>query len=172
MTEKELGKCRKAFAYRHPNATFQPIDYGALPYRIRKNIDGREDLGISLEIEHEDTTKTYVGQSSSLETVFLHDRDRRNKYLGEGVIYLQNFDDDLYIPVVGFTFTAKPQREKGIGTRRLFIMDTLSRLVFEQPLHSSSAPRLSQKSIWERLVEQKVAEYHYFEGVQRYKFIK
>ena len=171
MKEKKLDLCEEIFACRIPNATIQPIGYETLPYRIRKHILGTEDFGLGLEIVHEDSTKTYVGESSSFEVVYFQDRDKRNKYLGEGQFYIQNFEDDLYIPVVGFTFTAKEYRRKGIGTRRLFVMDAVSRVIFEQPLHSSTTPRLAQKSIWEKLVREEIAETHNWQGTQRYKFI-
>ena len=170
-TTRDLSLCSEIFACRLPYATFQPIAYKDLPYRIRKNIDGEENSGLALEITHTDSTKTYVGENSSFETVYFQDRDKRNKYLGEGQVYVANIEDELYFPVVGFTFTSKKLRRNGFGTRRLFIMDAISRFVFDEPLHSTDSPRISQKSIWEKLVAQEIAEIHQWQGVQRYKFI-
>lgn len=167
----DLGLCGEIFAYRLPGASVQPTTYERLPYRIKKNIGGEKDCGLALEIAFNDSSKTFVGESSSFEVVYLQDRDRKNKYLGEGQIYIENVDDELYIPVVGFTYTSKRFRRNGFGTRRLLVMDAVSRFVFDEPLHSSSAPKLSQKSIWEKLVVKELAETHEFRGVQRYKFI-
>lgn len=170
-TTKNLSICNEIIACRLPGAEFRQVCYQDLPYRIRKEIRGRNDLGIALEINHNDTTKTFVGESNSFEALYFQDRNRRNNYIGEGQVFIENIEDELYIPVVGYTYTSKKFREKGYGTRRLHVMDTISRFIYEEPLYSSCTPRLAQKSIWERLVEREFAEIHEFRGIQRYKFI-
>ena len=167
-----LERHEENFALYFPHAAIESISYNDLPYRIRKNLDGKDDCGLALQITHLDLSKTFVGENLSLEAVFLQDRDSKNKYAGEGQIFLEAGNDEPDIPVVGFTFTALKYRRNGLGKRRLQIMDAVTRSLYQDPLYSSGSPRPEQRSIWEHLVNEEIAEIVKWQETKRYKFIK
>lgn len=163
--------CSEIFACRMPDSTIEHITFEFLPSKLKKNIRGKNDCSFALQINHPDQSRSFVGESAYYDSIHVQDRNEKDKYLGEGQVYIENVEDELYIPVVGFTYTTRKFREKGIGTRRLIVMDSVSRILFNEPLYSSTTPRLAQKSVWEHLVEQEYAEIHEFKGIRRYKFI-
>jgi hypothetical protein len=169
-TPTDWQLAEEIFACRLPGSEIKPITFPVLPERIRKYIGQDRNLGLGLKIDHQDQTTTFVGEDSSCEIIYLQDRDNKNLYLGEGQVCIENVEDELYIPVVAFTQTTRNQRKKGYGTRRLAIMNSLTKLLYDEPLFSSTSPKLKQRSVWERLVEQEYAEVFEFGGVKRFKF--
>lgn len=171
LKRPNLRSCDEIFACRMPGSSVELITFDFLPSKLKKNIRGKNDCGFALQINHPDQSRSFVGQSTYYDSLHVQDRSNKDKYLGEGQVYIENVEDELYIPVVGFTYTTKKFRRKGIGTRRLIVMDSVSRILFSEPLYSSTTPRLAQKSVWENLVEQESAEVYEFRGIKRYKFI-
>lgn len=159
------------FACRLPGRVINEIGFDDLPSKIRSDIGSKKDCGISYQIIHPDNSSTFVGESSTFEIIHLQDRNIRNRYAGEGHVYIENVEDELYIPVVGFSFTSKEFRRRGLGKRRLTLMNAMTKTLYDESLHSSVSPRIAQKAVWERLVEEELAETHEFKGIRRYKFI-
>lgn len=166
-----LRTCNQVITCRLPGSELTKITFAFLPSKIRSDIGTRDNFGFAVMLEYPDLTTSFVAQDLASEIIYLQDRNKQNKYLGEGQVFIENVEDELYIPVVSFSYTSKKFRRRGIGTRRLTIMNSMTRLLYEEPLYSSSTPRLAQKSVWENLVEQELAEEYEFNGVRRYKFI-
>lgn len=61
-------------------------------------------------------------------------------------------------------------RRQGLGRRRLFIMNAYSMMQFGLPLHSGN-PDDTSKRIWERLVDEGIAETFEYDGAIAYRFI-
>jgi hypothetical protein len=166
-----LRICNQIVASRLPGTELTKITFAFLPAKIRSDIGARHNFGFAIKLDHPDQTTSFVAQDLGSEVIYLQDRNKQNKYLGEGQVFIENVEDELYIPVVSFSYTTKKFRRRGIGTRRLTVLNSVTRLLYEEPLYSSSTPRLAQRSVWENLVEQELAEIHEFKGVRRYKFV-
>lgn len=163
--------CNEIVACRLPGSKLHEITFAALPAKIRNEIGARYNFGFGIKLDHPDLTTSFVAEDLASEIIYVQDRNRENKYLGEGQIHIENIEDELYIPVVGFSYTSQKFRRKGIGTRRLSVMDSMTRLLYDEPLYSSTTPRVAQRSVWEKLVTEELAEIHEFKGVTRYKFV-
>lgn len=165
----ELKSCRELFTVHLPITSIAPISYDNLPGSLKRYIGSKENCGLSFKVVHPDSGITLVAEHSDFEVFFLQDRNKSDRYVGEGQIYVE-CGSESEIPIVGYTYTSKWARQQGLGTRRLFIMNTVSRLAFDSPVSSSASPRPTQRSIWEKLVEKEIAENYQWEGTPRYRF--
>jgi len=162
-------QCEKAFGIYLPSASLIPVKYQELPKSLKQQIEKENNCGLSIKVNHQDLGTTYIAEFTGLDLFYLEDRNTENKYAGEGRVYVES-SDESEIPVVGYTYTSEKSRRLGFGTRRLFVMNALSRVKFKTPISSSGSPKPTQRSIWEKLVDEEIAEIHYWNGTQRYKF--
>lgn len=74
-------------------------------------------------------------------------------------------------PFVGTTDTLADYRHQGLGLRRLFAMDYVSKRIFGMSLHSGLQPTPEAKSLWDNLVQKGKAVPPSDTNHQRYQFI-
>jgi hypothetical protein len=74
-------------------------------------------------------------------------------------------------PFVGTTDTLPEHRQQGLGARRLFAMNYISRKIFGLPLYSGLQPTPQAKSLWDTLVQEELATPPTEESHNRYRFI-
>lgn len=110
--------------------------------------------------------------SSTIDTI---DIDKTGVVIGEGVIVDldQGYKDfaPLGVAYVGYTQTIKEYREKGLGARRLKVMNSLSKEIFGKSLYSDiteDGTELEAVSLWRTLESEGLAETFYFENEHRY----
>lgn len=152
-----------------PSGDIRPIEYEDLPGLVRKSLIYKEACDLALGIIHQDGGRTYVARQSDFDVVFVQDRNRSGRYVGEGRIILEQ-GSEFVLPVVGLTFTSEVVRGHGLGTRRLHLMNAISLALYESPITSSSCPSLLQRDVWDKLVEKEIAEQVVWDGTQRYRF--
>jgi hypothetical protein len=95
-----------------------------------------------------------------------------NKVLGHGEIRLGHSEEPFFKdkPFVGFTRTNPEFLRQGLGMRRVFAMNHLTRLLFDLPLNSSTLLSEDAARLWQRLCTDNLAE-SYLEGDRkRYAF--
>ncbi len=63
--------------------------------------------------------------------------------------YLEYFKDK---PFIGWIETDKNLRKQGLGTRRMYLMNAYSRMLYGLPLYSDTVNSLPMESLWEKLV--------------------
>jgi len=61
-------------------------------------------------------------------------------------------------PFIGWIETDKNLRGRGLGTRRLYLINAYSRMLYGLPLYSDTVNSPEMKSLWETLVKQGKAE--------------
>lgn len=120
-------------------------------------------------------TKTYRDTSGDTEDlVYLIDVDSDGNEEGHAEIRLNISNEESYFkdkPFVGYTTTQEAYRNKGLGTRRLFIMNAMSQMLHCFPLHSDTLISDEAKRLWERLEgEGKAVKFREGEH-DRYKFV-
>lgn len=165
-----LKTCNEAFTLYLPSTKVERISFGDLPRGIKEQIEKPEKCKTSLLLTHFGGNKTFVGEELDMSLIHLQDMSINNQHQGAGAIYIEPGEEDEIV-IVGNTTTIDEFQKQGLGTRRLFTMNALARARFGSPIYSTSSPKPQQRSIWERLVEQEVAEKCFWEGTQRYKFI-
>lgn len=166
----DLNHCKDVFGLCLPSSDIKPVGYNDLPKGLQKQMDSEENCGLTFKVLHIDNSTTYVSEFVGFDLFFFQDRNAQNRYTGEGRIYVES-GEESEIPVVGYTWTSEKFRKQGLGRRRLFIMNATSKARYDNALSSSGSPRISQRSIWEKLVKEGIAETHVWEGTQRYRFI-
>ena len=151
-------------------ATITQISNTQLPEALKARIKTTNG-NIAFLIAYADKTKTFGTTGGFGGKIQLLDVGDTGQYLGEGNIEPDHIED-LGIPIDGFTFTNNRYRRKGFGTRRLMIMNAISWMLFDLPLHSSPyQEKVENRRLWERLVKEGKAEYMSGQKMQRYKFI-
>lgn len=119
-------------------------------------------------------TKTYDANGDTEDLVHVISLDSNGNEEEHAEIRNNISNTDPYFrekPFVGYTTTEEGFRNKGLGSRRLFIMNALSKMLYGFPLHSDTLISEEAKRLWERLVEQGKA-IKYKEGERgRYKFV-
>ena len=84
--------------------------------------------------------------------------------------YLPFLDDK---PFVAYTETGKDYQHRGLGTRRLHIMNLLAHELHNRPLNSDHEADIKSdaRRLWQRLVREELAErYLEYDGTERFKF--
>lgn len=176
MIEKKPNKeqssiIKSAEFLRHfPNAFILQIENKELPKALQERIKKTNDNTAFL-IRFYDGTKTFGTTGGFGGKIQLLDLGIDDQILGEGNIEPDHIED-LGIPIDGFTFTKEKFRNKGLGTRRLLIMNALSWMFFNKPLHSSPyQERPQNRRIWEDFVAKGKAEQFKGERLIRYRFL-
>ncbi len=117
--------------------------------------------------------KTYDTNGDTEDLVHLIDIDSNGNEEGQAEIRNNISNSNPYFkdkPFVGYTMTTEGLRNKGLGTRRLLIMNTFSKMLYGFPLHSDTLISEGAKRLWERLVKEDKAT-KYLEGKNdRYRF--
>ena len=106
-------------------------------------------------------TKTYRQNHETESITYVIDTDTSGVTLGKGEIRLSRTNDsDFYKnkPFVGQTTTTFEYRRQGLGLRRLHVMNMASLAIHGLPLHSDTLRSRQAQSLWEKLVEQGVAQ--------------
>jgi len=162
----------ETFAAHFSSGRIATVSYDTFPNEFRNQVDIPSNRrALTFVITHADGGKTYGVKDSLMDRIYLHDRSDTDKYLGHGEIDYETFDGENK-PTVGDSFTAVQDRKNGLGTRRLNMMDALSRMVYQTPLTSGVIIHDSEKNLWEKLVENGKAErIPSGNGPQRYRFI-
>ena len=118
-------------------------------------------------------TKTYATNGDTENLSYLCDMDRDNIIVGHGEIRFNISNTSNYFkdkPFVGYTQTLEGNEKKGLGTRRLYIMNALSQAVYQLPLNSDTLIGEDAEKLWKSLVNLGVAK-SYKEGKNnRYAF--
>ena len=138
-------------------------------------------------ISHADASKTYVGVQTKTygddgdteRLMHLIDVGVDDQEIGHGEVRL-HIDgpkkESAYFkdkPFVGGTNTEDGSRGKGLGMRRLRMMNALTHMQYNLPLHSDTLQSPEAKRLWEKLVAEGAAK-KYREEVgknERYMFI-
>lgn len=138
-------------------------------------------------ISHADASKTYVGvqtktygdEGDTERLMHLIDVGVDDQEIGHGEVRLYidgPKKESAYFkdkPFVGGTNTEDGSRGKGLGMRRLRMMNALTNMQYNLPLHSDTLQSPEAKRLWEKLVAEGAAK-KYTEEVgknERYMFI-
>jgi hypothetical protein len=128
---------------------FDPDGFG--PAKAIKHADGGQTYLASYE-------KDYGGASGGVEeSTYLIDVDEAGDYCGYGEIRHSVSSDSEYFkdkPFVGYTRTEKGKGKKGLGLRRMAMMNAVSHMMYGQPLYSDTIQSEQAQRLWEALVKQ------------------
>jgi hypothetical protein len=175
------------------SARLRPLDIDQVPEDVQNFFETRHknlieppypDFKTVYVIEHKSGGKTYVAQrevtyatNDETETLtFLYNINNSGQNTGYGEIRLNTSNQRNYYkdkPFVGYSYTEPDFTRKGLGTRRLRMMNALSQALHGLPLHSDTLldENGAAKRVWERLVENGEAK-HYKQGTRdRYCFV-
>ena len=111
-------------------------------------------------------TKIYKGLGETERLTYVVDLTAEDDLQGYGEIRFNTSGEANYFrckPSVGHTRTEETHRRKGLGARRLYIMNALALAIYSAPLNSDTLINDAAKRIWERLVSKGEA-YRYMEG--------
>lgn len=115
-------------------------------------------------ITHSDNSKTYVAQqtktyntnkNTEILSYFVDSSDE--EVLGYSELRFNISNRSEYFqdkPFVGYTNTEQKYRKKGLGTRRLLMMNAFSKALYSLPLYSDTLVSGDAKPVWEKLVDQ------------------
>lgn len=146
-------------------------------YRLGYNIEAKPYLYIYLKnfmvITHKTNEKTYVGTRTTIHpnketdpgNIYLIDISNRKIIQGYGIV-----EYEIFSPYVCSTRTIAKFQNKGLGTRRLFVMNALTQTLFEKPLHSDTKISAKEISIWEKLVNSNTATKYQYNNTNRFIF--
>ncbi len=98
--------------------------------------------------------KTYGATGDTEELTYLADVDDHGELAGYGEIRLNISNNDPYFkdkPSVGFTRTEAERQKRGFGERRIRLMNALTRMLYDLPLHSDTLMTPEAKRLWEKL---------------------
>ncbi|MCK4670683.1 MAG: hypothetical protein KAT43_05780 [Nanoarchaeota archaeon] len=116
-------------------------------------------------VRHNDDMRTYIARQPKLhddgeieELTYLFEMDENNASFGHGEIrFYPAMQRDYFKdkPFVGYSHTNDDYLKRGLAIRRLVLMNALSQLFFDLPLHSSERfVHVGAGKAWERLVKQ------------------
>jgi len=103
----------------------------------------------------------------------VRDFDRHGAMVGYGSLTLVHNEHDFFKnrPFVENTYTDHWARKRGLGTRRLQVMNALALASHGYPLHSSRQITPGAISLWDHLVEQGEAiKFTQYKDYERYRF--
>lgn len=135
-------------------------------------------------VNHEDGTNTYVAKQEKSykernkliaeDSTYLIDLDQSGVIVGWGEIRKSLTDQGDYFkdkPFVGYTYTETEHRGKGLGQRRIIMMNAISQMLYHFPLNSDTTLSSDAARVWEGLVATGKAK-RYMQGEsQRFVFI-
>lgn len=118
--------------------------------------------------------KTYDTSGDTEDLVHLIDLDSNGNEEGHAEIRNNITNPSPYFrdkPFVGYTKTEDMFRNRGLATRRLLIMNQITRMFYGLELHSDTLITKEARGLWERLVgEGKAIKYKEGE-LDRFKFV-
>lgn len=115
-------------------------------------------------IDHNNQERTYIAneiretQSNKIGSMGLIDVNQSDMPVGYGEVDFGRFSFLEGKFFVGYTETFPEFQKQGLGTRRLYVMNALCQAFYQSPLNSGFGLGLGAERLWERLVEQGVAE--------------
>jgi GNAT superfamily N-acetyltransferase len=133
-----------------------------------------------MAIEFDDGQTTYFAQhdqtyehvESTERLVYLADINGLGRVIGSGEIRLSLTDTDPFFlnkPFVGNTATQPEFRGKGLGRRRLLAMNAATLLMYNLVLNSDTLRSAPASSVWQRLVNDGLAETYWESSGLAYK---
>lgn len=170
------------FTKEFPSGQIKSADFRDIPEKAAVLFDTRVSMRTHkheagafnsvFKIDHQEGGQTYVAQKriindngSAVDWTYLFDTDLHGRPQGYGEIVHGNSDK----PFVGYTFSEI--KKQGLGQRRLKMMNAISTMLYDKPLHSASTISDSARGVWEKLVHEGVAERYMDEETQRYVFL-
>lgn len=111
----------------------------------------------------------YSNAADTRDLVYLRDVTVSGEDEGYGVL-IKSIKSNK--PYVGYTSTEEEYQKKGLGKRRLLMMNALSQMLFGFPLHSDIIIRPVAESIWVKLATEGKAIKYNEEGRDRFMFTK
>jgi len=178
-----------------PESTIKPISLEEIPEeplldferKSKQFIDKKDyvpgNFRRLFRISHADLSSTYVvTQTKTYTTIYndtellayLVDISDDSEIQGFGELRYNPFRQDDFFrdkPFVGYTETLEKYRKKGLGTRRLKIMNALSQSLYGLPLHSDVSLIGEAEAVWKGLVRGGVADKLEEIGKNRYFFL-
>lgn len=161
-----------------PAGRIEEVDFGELPKEVAERMHGMaklyllpekfdpDEFGPAMMVSHADGGKTYFASYEKdyreagggvEESTYLFDVDEGDEYAGFGEIRYSLSSDSGYFkekPFVGYTVTEEEKSQKGLGLRRMAMMNAISRMAYGQPLYSDTVQSDQAKRLWEALVKQ------------------
>lgn len=101
-------------------------------------------------------TKIYNTKQDAEELIYFADT-RRDKMIGYSELHFNISSKSPYFknkPLVSFTQTYNNYVKQGLGTRRLFLMNAMTQMLYKLSLYSDTLNSPDMKKIWESLVKQ------------------
>ena len=178
----------------HPNGKIEEISLEEIPQNIMNYFEARskrfilpkdyqeKDFEKTFTIHHDNhhktyvaiQTKTYCTDGDTEELTYLIDINEENKPVGYGEIRFNISNKDEYFinkPFVGSTNTSKKNRRKGIGKRRLHVMNALCQTLYKNPLNSDTIISEDSKKLWEKLTQEGKSKMYKEGEHDRYVFL-
>jgi hypothetical protein len=187
--------------HRMPSAPLAVIRFGAVPgavpgavmdwFEMRSRMYMRQsnyrpkNFGGFFVVNHASGERTYTARQRKTylngdteDVVHLLDVDPTGTKEGHAEMRLAVTNERVYFkdkPFVGYNATYEHFRRRGLGRRRLLLMNELSHMLYDLPLHSDTLVSLGKhigaKRLWEQLVLDGLAE-QFQEGINdRFRFI-
>ncbi|MDA2936086.1 hypothetical protein MYX06_02620 [Patescibacteria group bacterium AH-259-L05] len=162
----------KTFSEYFSNGQIEEIEIDEVPENIMKHFEGKSKSFILPDeyqpgnfekffvIKHENGNKTFVAQQTknysdngtTEKLTYIVDVDKNGAYIGHGAINISTPDEYFKNkPFVDYTKTLKEHRKKGLGTRRLYLMNAVSQMLYGRPLHSALTRGPKAESLWQKL---------------------
>ena len=119
-------------------------------------------------------TKTYSTHGATEALTYLVDIDSDGNIAGFGELRLNLSDSRNYFkdkPFVGYTQTERTFQRRGLGTRRLRLMNAISNMLYSLPLHSDTLLGQESRGVWEKLVRAGLARKYKQGKHDRFSFI-
>lgn len=111
-------------------------------------------------------TKTYSTNNDTESLIYLVDMNGKGENVGHGEVRKNISNTAPFFkdkPFVSYTFTEDDHTQRGLGRRRLLLMNALSQMMYGFPLNSDTVLIDKEKKLWERLVAENRAK-QYQEG--------
>ncbi len=185
---------KEIFTQHFPTGEIQPIDLAQIPkeavdylgIRSRALINRSDyrpsNFDASFVVDHHEggrtfitqQTKTYRTNGATKALTYFVDINEEGKVTGFGELRLSLTDPRDYFknkPFVGYTQTERAFQRKGLGTRRLRLMNAISNMLYSLPLHSDTLLSKESGGVWERLVRKGKARKYKQGKEDRYSFI-
>jgi hypothetical protein len=126
-----------------------------------------EDFKRFLLVNHENGDQTYIANQTkeyynkSVEDLSYLVDYRGEDNLGHAELRYNPLSNSEYFkdkPFVGYTVTEEKYQKKGLGRRRLFLMNALAETLYNNPVYSDTIITDEAKNLWEKLVQENLAK--------------